>query len=207
MPAPCRRPGRRRRGRHRHPVADARRPRRSPRPSPVRTSNVPRSSRSRRPSCSVAPAGRPVAASTARRSGHGGQVAHGQGQGVGHVGRAVGGSASPSTGPPCAAPAPWSAPRSRPAPASPRWPCTGRPRSPPRPPPPGPAAGLADRHGRLALTWKKTRSTTTASGGSSATRARSSSCRLQQPLGQRHRRVGRDHPAGHGRRRACPRAG
>ena len=49
-----------------------------------------------------------------------------------------------------------------------------------------------------AFTWKKTRSTTTAAGRSSATRARSSCWSDPQPLGQRRLGVGLDHP---GRRR------
>ena len=49
-----------------------------------------------------------------------------------------------------------------------------------------------------AFTWKKTRSTTTASGRNSATRARSSSDRVRSRSGRGMRGRRRDHPAGHG---------
>ncbi len=114
------------------------------------------------------------------------QVADGQGQGVGDVGGARAARPDPAGRRPCSAPAPWWHRRSRPRPASPRSRCTGPPRSPPRPPPPGrrPPAWPVAMAVRT-LVWKKTRSTTTASGRISATRVRSSVNKTWQPLRQR----------------------
>ena len=90
----------------------------------------------------------PPAAATARRSGWRRQMAHRQRQCIGHVGRA-GGSARPRTAATMRCTCSLVArPVADHAPASPRWRCTGPPRTPTRPPPPGPCRGLAGGHGR-----------------------------------------------------------
>ena len=113
------------------PGSRPRRRRRSPRRATGRSSqHPPERADHRRPPRSAAATAAPAAAgwSGGRRPGPGRRP------------RRAGGAARPGRAPrpPSAGPGPWWRCRSRPGPASPRWTCTGPPRTRLRPPPPGP---------------------------------------------------------------------